>query len=65
MLFVNFDSNCFGDFESKYHVIANENKGKGISFLMGDVEASKGALQVSISMSVFIFYKGQLHRNVT
>ncbi|KAI3672781.1 hypothetical protein L6452_38881 [Arctium lappa] len=45
MLFLNFSSKPFGDFESKYHDIANEHKGKGISFLMGDVEASQGAFQ--------------------
>ncbi|KVH99627.1 disulfide isomerase [Cynara cardunculus var. scolymus] len=45
MLFVNFSSKPFGDFEATYHEIANEHKGKGISFLMGDVEASQGAFQ--------------------
>ncbi|KAF5806276.1 putative protein disulfide-isomerase [Helianthus annuus] len=45
MLFVNFSSKPFGAFESKYHDIANEHKGKGISFLIGDVEASQGAFQ--------------------
>ncbi|KAI3686936.1 hypothetical protein L1987_80626 [Smallanthus sonchifolius] len=45
MLFVNFSSKPFGAFESKYHAIANEQKGKGISFLMGDVEAPQGAFQ--------------------
>ncbi|CAI9291448.1 unnamed protein product [Lactuca saligna] len=45
MLFVNFSSKPFGAFESKYQDIANEHKGKGISFLIGDVEASQGAFQ--------------------
>ncbi|KAL4565795.1 hypothetical protein LXL04_029901 [Taraxacum kok-saghyz] len=45
MLFVNFSSKPFGDYESKYQDIANEHKGKGISFLIGDVEASQGAFQ--------------------
>ncbi|XP_076911469.1 protein disulfide-isomerase-like [Bidens hawaiensis] len=45
MLFLNFSSKPFGAFESKYHDIANEHKGKGISFLMGDVEASQGAFE--------------------
>ncbi|XP_024982934.1 protein disulfide-isomerase-like [Cynara cardunculus var. scolymus] len=40
MLFVNFSSKPFGAFESKYHDIANEHKGKGMSFLMADVEAT-------------------------
>ncbi|GJV59762.1 outer envelope protein 61-like protein [Tanacetum coccineum] len=34
MLFVNFTSKSFGDFESKYHDIANEHKGTGIRFLI-------------------------------
>ena len=53
MLFLNFSSKPFGDFESKYHDIANEHKGKGISFLMGDLEASQGAFQVSINFSPY------------
>lgn len=55
MLFVNFSSKPFSAFESKYHDIADEHKGTGISFFMGDVEASEGAFQVNISRSVFIF----------
>lgn len=53
MLFVNFSSKSFGAFESKYHDIATEHKGKGISFLIGDVEATQAAFQVSISQTVF------------
>lgn len=45
MLFVNFTSKYFGDFESKYHDIANEHKGSGIRFLIADVETSKGAFE--------------------
>ncbi|GKA70184.1 cytosolic Fe-S cluster assembly factor NBP35, partial [Tanacetum coccineum] len=45
MLFVNFTSKSFGDFESKYHDIANEHKGTGIRFLIADVETSKGAFE--------------------
>ncbi|KVI00989.1 disulfide isomerase, partial [Cynara cardunculus var. scolymus] len=36
----NHPSKPFGAFESKYHDIANEHKGKGMSFLMADVEAT-------------------------
>ncbi|XP_071694567.1 protein disulfide-isomerase-like [Rutidosis leptorrhynchoides] len=45
MLFVNFSSKPFSDFESKYHDIANKHKGTELSFFMGDVEASEGAFQ--------------------
>ncbi|GKA00999.1 hypothetical protein Tco_0673664, partial [Tanacetum coccineum] len=34
MLLVNFTNKSFGDFESKYHDIANEHKGTGIRFLI-------------------------------
>ncbi|KAK1407753.1 hypothetical protein QVD17_39379 [Tagetes erecta] len=45
MLFVNFSSKPFGAFESIYHDIATEHKGKGMSFLIGDVEATQAAFQ--------------------
>lgn len=48
MLFLNFSSELIDTFKSKYHEVAEQYKGKGISFLIGDVEASQGAFQVSI-----------------
>ncbi|KAK4481304.1 hypothetical protein RD792_012189 [Penstemon davidsonii] len=45
MLFVNFGSEQFEAFKSKYHDVAQQYKGKDLSFLMGDVEASQGAFQ--------------------
>ncbi|KAA8538447.1 hypothetical protein F0562_028007 [Nyssa sinensis] len=45
MLFLNFSSDLFDAFKSKYHDVALQYKGKGISFLMGDVEASQNAFQ--------------------
>nr|XP_043608491.1 protein disulfide-isomerase [Erigeron canadensis] len=45
MLFVNFTSKPFSDFETKYYDIANEHKEKGIRFFMGDVEVSQGAFE--------------------
>ncbi|KAI8531353.1 hypothetical protein RHMOL_Rhmol11G0129900 [Rhododendron molle] len=45
MLFVNFSSENVDAFKSKYRDVAEQYKGKGISFLMGDVEASQGAFQ--------------------
>lgn len=47
MLFLNFSSESFDAFKSKYHEVAELYKGKELSFLMGDVEASQGAFQVS------------------
>lgn len=45
MLFMNFSSENFETFKSKYHAAAEHYKGKGISFLLGDLEASQGAFQ--------------------
>ncbi|CAK9184579.1 unnamed protein product [Ilex paraguariensis] len=45
MLFLNFSSELGDAFKSKYHEVAEQDKGKGLSFLMGDVEASQGAFQ--------------------
>ncbi|ONK57628.1 uncharacterized protein A4U43_C09F2450 [Asparagus officinalis] len=45
MLFVNFSSEQFDALKSKYHEVASAFKGKGISFLIGDLDASQGAFQ--------------------
>lgn len=45
MLFLNFSSELVDTFKSKYHDVAKQYKGKGISFLIGDLEASHGAFQ--------------------
>lgn len=45
MLFLNFSSELVEAFKSKYHDVAKQYKGKGISFLIGDLEASQGAFQ--------------------
>ncbi|KAK6132354.1 hypothetical protein DH2020_033914 [Rehmannia glutinosa] len=45
MLFLNFASEQFDAFKSKYHEVAALYKGKDLSFLMGDIEASQGAFQ--------------------
>ncbi|PIN21224.1 Protein disulfide isomerase (prolyl 4-hydroxylase beta subunit) [Handroanthus impetiginosus] len=44
MLFVNFSTE-HDSFQPKYKDVAAEYKGKGISFLLGDVDASRGAFQ--------------------
>lgn len=46
MLFLNFSIENIDSFKSKYQEIAEHYKGKGISFLVGDLDASQGALQV-------------------
>ncbi|XP_057971592.1 protein disulfide-isomerase-like [Malania oleifera] len=45
MLFLNFSSELSDAFKSNYHDVASLYKGKGISFLLGDLDASKGAFQ--------------------
>ncbi|KAL6515534.1 Thioredoxin-like domain [Orobanche hederae] len=45
MLFLNFTSEQFDAFKSKYHEVAQLFKGEGLSFLMGDTEASKNAFE--------------------
>ncbi|KAL5982766.1 disulfide-isomerase [Asimina triloba] len=45
MLFLNFSSDNFDAFESRYHVVAEGYKEKRISFLLGDVDAGQGAFQ--------------------
>ncbi|KAB1221079.1 Protein disulfide-isomerase [Morella rubra] len=45
MLFLNFSSEGADSLKSKYHEVAEQNKGEGISFLIGDLEASQGAFQ--------------------
>lgn len=53
MLFLNFSSDVADAFKSKYREVAEKYKGEGISFLLGDLEASQGAFQV-------IFYSARL-----
>ncbi|KAJ9673596.1 hypothetical protein PVL29_023264 [Vitis rotundifolia] len=45
MLFLDHNSELFDAFKSKYHEVAEQYKGKGINFLLGDLEASQGAFQ--------------------
>lgn len=46
MLFLNFTGDHVDSFKSKFHDVALHNKGKGISFLIADVEESQGPLEV-------------------
>ncbi|KAG9135134.1 hypothetical protein Leryth_011614 [Lithospermum erythrorhizon] len=41
MMFLNFTSANFGAFKSKYREVAEEFKGNGVGFLMGDIEAAR------------------------
>nr|XP_010930670.1 protein disulfide-isomerase [Elaeis guineensis] len=45
MFFLNFSSEYFDSFKSKYYEVAELYKGKGISFLIGDLDASQSAFQ--------------------
>ncbi|GER37736.1 protein disulfide-isomerase [Striga asiatica] len=45
MLFLNFTSEQFDAYKTKYHEVAELYKGKNLSFLIGDIEASQGAFQ--------------------
>lgn len=45
MLFMNFSSEGTEPIQSKYREVAEQYKGQGISFLLGDLEASQGAFQ--------------------
>jgi protein disulfide-isomerase A1 len=45
MLFLNFSNEVADSLKSKYREVAEQYKGEGISFLIGDLEASQGAFQ--------------------
>ncbi|KAH7861965.1 hypothetical protein Vadar_033134 [Vaccinium darrowii] len=45
MLFLNFTGEHLDAFKSKFKDVAMAYKGKGVSFLLGDLEASQGVLQ--------------------
>lgn len=48
-MFLNFSSDAADAFKSKYHEVAEKYKKEGISFLIGDLDASQGAFQVRIT----------------
>lgn len=52
MLFLNFSSEKFDDFKTKFHEVAVQYKGKGLNFLLGDTESSKGAFQVISTLAI-------------
>lgn len=54
MLFMNLSTEVADAFKSRYHEVSVLYRGKGISFLLGDLEASQGAFQVV--RYLFIFY---------
>uniref|UniRef100_A0A2N9GX93 Thioredoxin domain-containing protein n=1 Tax=Fagus sylvatica TaxID=28930 RepID=A0A2N9GX93_FAGSY len=45
MLFLNFNSEHVDSFKSKFHDVALLYKGKGIGFLLGEIEASQGPFE--------------------
>lgn len=63
MLFTNFSSDLFDDFKSKLHDVAEQFKSQGIVFLLGDIEASKQAFQVS-NLYSFLAYILKIFRYV-
>lgn len=44
---MNFTNEHFEEFKSKYNEVAEIYKGKDIGFLMGDLDISQGAFQVT------------------
>lgn len=56
MLFLNFSNEVADPFQSKYREVAEQFKGEGISFLIGDLDASQGAFQVSMFSSYNWFW---------
>lgn len=52
MLFLNFTTEKLDDFKTKFNEVAVEYKGKELSFLLGDLEASQGAFQVLSSLAI-------------
>lgn len=56
MLFLNFSNEVADPFQSKYREVAEQFKGEGISFLIGDLDASQGAFQVSMFWSYNWFW---------
>lgn len=46
MLFMNLSTEVADAFKPRYHEVSVLYRGKGISFLLGDLEASQGAFQV-------------------
>ena len=65
MLFLNFTGEVVDAFRSKYREVAEKYKSEGISFLLGDVEASQGAFQVGVfsSASFYLFMSSFLENN--
>lgn len=50
MLFINFTAETADSLKLKYRETAEQYRKEGISFLVGDVEASQGAFQVCIEI---------------
>jgi protein disulfide-isomerase A1 len=67
MLFLNFSSENFEAFKSNFNEAAKQFKGKEVSFLIGDIEASQGAFQVFhltvlfVFITIYVFCKGLSH----
>lgn len=64
MLFVNFSTELDA-FKSKYNDVATLYKGDGIGFLLGDVDASEEAFQVSLCFQQSMIKEKGMTLNVT
>lgn len=66
MLFLNFTGEHLDAFKSKFKDVAMAYKGKGVSFLLGDLEASQGVLQVyffpnHLSLAIIVLFTSYPH----
>lgn len=55
MLFLNFSGDNADSIKTNYQEVAEQHKGDGLIFLLGDLEASQSALQVSKSSFMCTF----------
>lgn len=53
---MNFSSEGADAFRPKYHEVAKKFRTEGVSFLIGDLETSKSALQVNSCSSILLMY---------
>lgn len=56
MMFINFTGESAESLKSKYREVATSYKGQGLSFLVGDAEGGKDALEVTIILFVSLNY---------
>lgn len=52
MLFMNFSEELADTFRSKFREVAEQYRGDGISFLLGEAEDTQAALQVNVLLVI-------------